>query len=184
MKLSELLEAASESTLEPLTAKRQEAQVALSDVKKRGSHSGAGPVAPQYMAQYTRAKLALDQATEAITRYHATKPAAAEQQVAAKSRAEKKAAETPEEKKKRFGRAVGDGLNTGYALRDEHGGWEGLAKHVLSIVRKAKNGSDEKISAEYIADHLGTTPRTVNRWLESEGNYKPFLAVARLLGRK
>ena len=184
MKLSELFEVASESTLEPLTAKRQEAQANLSDITKRGRHSGAGPVAPQYMAQYNRAKLAVDQATEAIAQYHATKSAPEEQRVAAKYQAEKKAAETPEEKKKRFGRAVGDGLNTGYALRDEHGGWEGLAKHVLAIVRKAKNDSDEKISAEYIADHLGTTPRTVNRWLESEGNYKPFLAVARLLGRK
>lgn len=97
-----------------------------------------------------------------------------------KKRAEAKASETTEEKKERFGKAVGHGLDRTNELRDKHGGWEGLASHVHKHVESATGEGKEKINAEHIAHHYDTTPRTVNRWLER----KEFTKTARLLGRR
>lgn len=98
----------------------------------------------------------------------------------AKTHAEKRAKETPEQKKQRAGRAIGQGLDQTNELRKKHGGWEGLAKHVHDHVKSATKDGKEKLTADHIAHHYGTTPRTVNKWLER----KEFTDTARTLGRR
>jgi hypothetical protein len=181
MKLIELFEQSnSVATLAALKNKLEAAKIELTKIKSKGATTTASVVAPQYKDQYDRAKKAVEETKREIERFYASQGAEETQRAAEKERVEKKAAETPEQKKERFGKSVGEGLKTTNQLRKEYGDWSGLAKKVHSIYTTGSDGGQHKVSADYIADKLGTTNRTVNRWLERE----EFTKTARLMGRR
>ena len=92
-----------------------------------------------------------------------------------------RSAETEQQRRERLGNAMSDGMNAGNEYRDQHGGWEGLAKHLHAYVQKATNFGADRITADDIAaQYKGVTTRTINKWLERP----EFTRSARLLGRR
>lgn len=179
MKIIDLLEDASTA----LQRKLKDAEDDAKRIKIKATGAG-GTIAPQYKTQYDRAKSAIAVIKDEIARHKAAAGIEDDQRSAAKKLADAKGKETPEEKKARVGKNVGEGLDNTNKLRDTFGGWEGLAKEVHKIYTTGTNeGTNEgttKVSAEYIASKIGTTNRTVNKWLERS----EFTKTARLMGRR
>jgi predicted peroxiredoxin len=99
-----------------------------------------------------------------------------EARAAEKERLEKKAAETPEAKKERFGKAISAGQKAHKAIKAD-GGFSKIHAFV-----KDAHDRGVKVTADEIATHIGgdASSRTVNKWLELPAN----TSTARLLGRR
>jgi hypothetical protein len=147
--------------------------------RKSASHVQSG-IAPQYKQQWDRLKTAKSSTESDLKKLEDREKAHKDSHEFNSNYAGKQAAETAEEKKERFGKAVSAGLNSNNKARAEEGGQAGIAEKMYKYVKSATNDGVEKITAEEIAHHFDTTARTINRWLET----KEFNKVARLMGRR
>lgn len=152
----------------------------IKELKSKAANMSQSGFDQKYKTQLDRLNAAKKEAERELGEIPTREQHAQKAHEAEKQRAEKKAAETDDEKKERFGKAVGQGLNQTNKLRKEEGGHEGVADKVYNYVKNATKDGVEKITAEDIAHHFNTTARTVNRWLER----KEFTKVARLMGRR
>jgi hypothetical protein len=157
------------------TAKSQ-----LALVRSKGSPVHQGAIDPALKPQYDRAMFSLKAAEQSLRIAQDAKAHADDKPVDA-ILAAKKAQETEEERHARHAQSIGHGIHDMHVLRNQYGGWEGLADAVHKYVVTASNSGANRVTADDIAHSFpGTTVRTVNKWLERP----EFLKTARLLGRR
>lgn len=160
--------------------KIRDAKNTVNDLKQRALSLQQAGRSNQYDTQIKRASTQLQVLQDELKALEPRATATQASREFDRQYAEKRANETPEDRKARFGKAVGVGLNVTNELRQKFGGWEGLAGDVLAYVRTATSEGQERVTADDIAHKYGTLGRTVNKWLERP----EFWQTARLLGRR
>lgn len=74
--------------------------------------------------------------------------------------------DNPNEVKQRYGAAISQGLRSSREVRNEYGGYEGIAQHITTNLNKLTNGKTEPFDIDELADFFGVVPRTIHKWLE------------------
>jgi hypothetical protein len=162
----------------PLEAKLQDATAELDRLRSLSrSHRQSGR-SEQYNDQIKRAEALVALAREEIMNFHNPANKEAESREFLKGYAAKRAAETPEEKKKRAGQA----MQSGRVASQELGDSKAKAEQVRKIIVDMRGAGVYNPTAEDIAKRLGggVLARSVAKWIQLDPN---FSHVANLLGR-
>lgn len=169
-----------EIQLQESTLSLSNARELLAQERRRAAGVQQGNL-PQHLDRIERAEAAVraaEQEAKALTNQDRVSQ---EQRDFHNTIAVKRATETPEENKERFGKAVSDGHDAGNEYRDAHGGWDGLAAQVHKYYQQASNyGADKVTAADIHKQFPKTTERNINRWL----GRPEFTRTARMMGRR
>lgn len=181
MKIHQLLERSTNEAskiIQQLESKLNQVNDQIKEIKAKGSTLGHGVVDPRYEAAYKKLVAERRAISEKI-RIEKERAGSTERSREFEKEVQAKQYD-PEERKQRHNQAKSRGINNANDLRSQHGGWEGLAKHVKSVVDQMTDGGKEKLHVdqiEQLANKLGTTPRTLYKWMERS----EFVSVRRNL---
>lgn len=155
----------------------------LAAAKAAASAYHQGSSAP-LKARVDKAKAAVDAIKQELNAKQKAPDAEKAARESDKAIAAKKAAETPEEKKQRFAKAVSDGQRETKELNagddEDAAGLAVIADKVYAYVKKASNNGAERVTGADIAHQFNKPVSSVNRWLRRP----EFTKTARLLGRR
>jgi len=169
MKLEQLFERSqddAEKSIESLKKKLTDINAEISKIKSKGATLAHGVVSPQYKPHYDRLVAAKKDIQHQIKTEHERTGSTEKSREWKKDQQEKH--DNPEEKKARQSKAMSSGMRSSSDLRKKHGDWEGLARHIGTLVSSATNKGQEKLSVEQveqIANKLGVTARTIYNWM-------------------
>lgn len=74
--------------------------------------------------------------------------------------------DNPTEVKQRYGASISQGLRSSQEVRNEYGGYEGIAQYITTNLNKLTNNKTEPFDIDELADFFRVVPRTIHKWLE------------------
>ena len=163
MKLTEV-RVLSES-VDSIKAKLTNLTSELSNLTSRGGSLGHGSVLPQYKAQFDRLK-ATQKTLRAELKLVRKRDAENAGSVVKDIKKDLAIRDTmPKAQAERLSKAQSEGNIAANAFVKKHGGYDGVANYLEPIIKQMTNDGTEPFDPEAIANKVGITKGSVNRWL-------------------